>query len=363
MPSDPTMMLLQRAGWVTPEWSAGTGLKPADIGQDVSRRTALDPYAYTVSPEEYAAARRAYNNTEGFAAPSGEPDDPLRIISRVRTSTPLPSEAYDRLSPAQKQAVDFNTMLLNSVKLDRAGVESSEDERIQYDRDVEELFGKGGGSDTYAPNIVRLLKNMDMDLRGQDLDEYLSLERGYTSDEIANLPAEGLSVFPTSASLQGDNNYAQLRSFDTAIKMDRALIEEAGAFLDEAMTDVSTRKWSRASTAAYGVTGAEAPVEEIPFGWEPLDAQGQSKRASEEDQNKEKIFQNALTFLADRANTDPGLFFQELDARGFTDADRQELFNFIGEKLNFMEQTGGPAYPFLQDSRTSEEIRQFAGLE
>jgi hypothetical protein len=104
------------------------------------------------------------------------------------TATPLSWEEYDKLSGDQRAAVDFNTLLVQAREIDLKTDPKwySDADKAQYAKDVEAIFGPMGGSDTLGVKTVELLKKIDFKAVGQDLDEFLSLERAVSAKELKN---------------------------------------------------------------------------------------------------------------------------------------------------------------------------------
>ncbi len=100
---------------------------------------------------------------------------------------------YNALTPSQRAAVDFNTMLVRAVrkdkKMDNQYPEVSTDENLTYDKTLEKMFGSSDrGSKTYAPETLGLLKQIGYHDTSADLDDFLNLKAAITSKDLADLP-------------------------------------------------------------------------------------------------------------------------------------------------------------------------------
>lgn len=97
-------------------------------------------------------------------------------------------EAYDALTPDQRAAVDFNGLLFEAREADLAkdAPKLTGADLDAYNADVLQTFGKAGGSDVQAKETMRLLKTINFKAVGRDLDEFLSMEAGFSPMEVKN---------------------------------------------------------------------------------------------------------------------------------------------------------------------------------
>lgn len=96
---------------------------------------------------------------------------------------------YNLLTPRQRAAVDFNTMLVRAVRKDIASQDEYEpgpDQSKRYQASLVKAFGeKGRGSDTtYAPETMSLLKQIDFHDVDSDLDDFLKLRTAITAKDL-----------------------------------------------------------------------------------------------------------------------------------------------------------------------------------
>jgi hypothetical protein len=145
---------------------------PAREAPDPRKQKQLTDFSYQLTQPELDMRRRT------------EPDTPVSV-STQDTATPMTWKEYEKLGFDQKAAVDFNTLLIEAREKDLLYPEPITEEGLaSYNADIESIFGKGGASAKVAPNVVALLKSIDFKALGQDLDEYLSLERAISTDEL-----------------------------------------------------------------------------------------------------------------------------------------------------------------------------------
>ncbi|QQO39330.1 hypothetical protein SEA_CRUNCHYBOI_44 [Microbacterium phage CrunchyBoi] len=83
----------------------------------------------------------------------------------------LSQEEWDQLDLKTQQAITANYALYQATQADKAG---SEGEQLEgYDEAVNAIFGAEGGSDTYAPNTIRVLSELGYTNDNNDLDYFL----------------------------------------------------------------------------------------------------------------------------------------------------------------------------------------------
>jgi hypothetical protein len=126
--------------------------------------------------------------------------DVLGITTGALNTTPpelkrLTEKEYFKLSDRQRAAVDFNTMLAGAVRKDKRRqdkykTETDATEKLTYETSVIKMFGEEGGSDLYAPETMAVLRQLKIDDKAADLDQYLGLEVAITSDDLKSLTVE-----------------------------------------------------------------------------------------------------------------------------------------------------------------------------
>lgn len=111
-------------------------------------------------------------------------------INSVKTDR-LSNSEYNALTDRQRAAVNENGELYNAVKADLSHQDRyanvSDDKRAAYNKLSEDMFGKDGGSKTYAPETLALLEQLDLKDPAARLDDYLQLKAAITSDDLGAL--------------------------------------------------------------------------------------------------------------------------------------------------------------------------------
>lgn len=103
----------------------------------------------------------------------------------------LTAKEYRALSPRQRAAVDFNSLLSTAVRKDLKRQERYDDvsdqQKATYDKAVENMFGKDGGSEIYAPETLAVLRQLKLDDPTDKLDDYLGLKVAITEDDLKSI--------------------------------------------------------------------------------------------------------------------------------------------------------------------------------
>jgi hypothetical protein len=124
------------------------------------------------------------------------------------TTEAMSWDDYNALNPQQRAAIDVNTAIASAVAADRASWAANPgrpDDAAEYDADVAGLFGKGGGSNFYAPQTVAVLKQLGLDKNiADDLDNYVSLRSLVTPEDIASLSPDAIAGI-TPDNVRGQN--------------------------------------------------------------------------------------------------------------------------------------------------------------
>jgi len=178
----PTTLRRDTPASVEPEFKP-----PFDRGQTggwsptSSGYTPAPPAGSTWLEEFQDPAERAAREAQSYIS---DYTDNLGATSGTRQ---LSWEEYDALTPRQQAAIDANGALYNAILADKEA--GSSGERIAgYDDSVLELFGEHGGSDTYAPRTVALIRELGLEqLPNQDLDQYLGLNALIREDDLSLL--------------------------------------------------------------------------------------------------------------------------------------------------------------------------------
>ena len=266
-------------------WSAPAPDRPTKIEtpEDLKYRKKRDlaEYEYELSALQLRGMDDTLSNQTGYRSPAQSSDD-KPDIEKEKTKAEaqkgvLTWKQYDKLDDDQKAAVDFNTRLVQARQKDlKAGTRTetpaySEAQLNQYNADVEEIFGKEGGSDTIAINTVELLKSINFKAVGQDLDEYLSLERAIDADELKNFTLTDTPVtqgiqLSTTPEQSYYGNIDQLRTPENLAAVDSSAVRLNVEAIEAAMTDAERTFWS-VDTALNPITPTKENIKDIPFGF------------------------------------------------------------------------------------------------
>jgi len=205
-------------------------------------------------------ARRAQTETQK--------PKPRRKPEKVEAMT---TAEYEALTPEQRAAVDFNTLLVDAVNRDKSSQgeykkTANATERAAYNETVEDMFGAGHGSELYAPATVAVLDQIKFDDTTKDLDEFLDLRAALTDKDVANIAKAGdnpkmtlaeVPAFSTpekqaaASQSRQRTEYAQEISEKTA-----AAIEEQMKRSNAVLADFRTTFSNATTSAVTGLGGA-----------------------------------------------------------------------------------------------------------
>lgn len=332
-----TQRYLSSAGWggqLAPRIDTG------DQWTDLATVTELGPHTYELTDWQQEQARQSYGVKP--------PEESQRITGDAVRYGKANLADYETLTPQQKNAMRFNDLLVAAVEADRQAAVAPEMQDTTYQSRLQEMFGTQGGSEVYAPNTLALLEKMGMGrLRGQDLDEYLSLDRAYDVGEIQNL-----QPWDTTPEVGGYNDYGTSAGAGVQLALDQRQIDLTGSLIEQALKDTTIRGWSeQARLDTY--LGRRPPADEIPFGYL---LQGES-RSTDLDNEKEAVFQKLYGYLSSSANTNLDELWAATQGRNFTDQDYNELFDYFYTR-SLDDDRIGPQEGF----RTGQEVRDFIGI-
>jgi hypothetical protein len=107
---------------------------------------------------------------------------------------------YQALSPEQQGAVNFNTMLVNAREKDlNTNYHPEPAQTLAYQDAVTKMFGEDGGSDTYAPETLAVLQQIDYHNEKSDLDNFLGLKEAITVKDLKGFSMPDTTTDVTSA--------------------------------------------------------------------------------------------------------------------------------------------------------------------
>lgn len=358
--------------------------KPLFRKKDLGKATNLSDYNYALSVQERERVQRE------------QPGMPNEKTFTGDRAVPLTQEAYEKLSFDQKGGVDFNTLLIQARENDLVYNDPSQYTQSNidaYNRDVESIFGAGGGSDTMAFNTVRLLKTINFKAVGQDLDEFLSLERGISMEELENfkfskedvaalesfdmravdkamtetpisVPGSGgrggsgyvprrysAPVRPLEESSDESRAYANVRTPENMAAIDSSLIRGALNAYKRQLAAGGVGAWDMVS-ALSGDTTFSSIVTPVGYGRRGTDGNGTDKT------QYDAAIEQAFGIIAANPNKDGVAALNDFFAQyEFNAKDKQELWNYIDQRtrrdLRYMGQGSEYAAP----------LREFLGWE
>lgn len=363
-------LLLKQSGWETPDRErAFAPINRADF--DYEHAVDLKGYDYQLTNDEWAMLQNTAEGAKGYARSKSAAGAPPTARSQSLRAVPMTWDAYNALSDQQRKAVDYNTLLVEARQKDigQQNPGAAAGNPTEYGEKVKRIFGEGGGSARPAANTVNLLDKIGLEAKGQDLDEFLSLDRAITLDELQEFKfSEGEVVGLTGGGTpkvhhggkaapapglkkERDSNFGEVRNLENTGRIETSAIDKAGAFIEGLMNDPNAKLWDFKSTTSTGLTGQRPPASEIPFGF------GLLGERTGDDEVKEQTYRLAYEYLTNRGNTDLEAFWAELSALEFTDEDVQDLWEVIDRRSRAdATADGDPSF------RSGAEVREFAGL-
>ncbi|MGV0949419.1 MAG: hypothetical protein ACOYB3_02015 [Azonexus sp.] len=318
---------------------------PGMPSESFSSTKPLAEHEYTVSAQENEYLRNSFNqptvitgmNAGRVMPPETPVDTALPLMHMEPTeSAALTWEAYDSLGDQQKAAVDWNTLLIDAREKDfsEALDVASPEQKVQYDSEVERLFGTAGGSERFAPNTMKLLSELDVVQLGQDLDEYLSLERAIDDTQIADFKFTEKDIATMNNLAGGDKelkqSYAATRTGGNLQAVNTANVQAA---VDKIKVSLTNPEAVTASFDSLMYGNPEAGVVPLGFGDSKTDA----------------AFQTALSVLGSEdvtqfgvpADADPLAFLlDDLTAQGADDATKSKFLEYVGQQSQLFGQYG-----------------------
>lgn len=362
--SDGVRELLNDMNWKLP--GAGKQTEMDKSSFEKGGESDLIEHDYRISDEEWDRILATYNTPEaraaGYIPPANVPQDVTKNMPLMHMqeeeSAALTWDAYEKLSTDQKAAIDFNTLLTDARQKDlKKKITLSGADLTDYTKKVTELFGEGRGSDVIAPNTVGLLDQLDMQVVGQDLDEYLSLERAIDTKEIGDFSfskddVKTLETMATGGAPQAAPGspsaplatYEQVRTPENLAAIDTAGIQKAQQLIKTALQNPEAMTYDF-DTLVYGPSQEMKGQPPMGFG----DATTKWDEPWQADLNE--WFQKGIQTLYTEdpvaaglvpAGQDPMSFLLgDLDAGTGGDAKtRQEFIDYVANTANLLGQYG-----------------------
>lgn len=346
---------------------------------DTKQQRDLQGFMYDLNPKEWQRIQDNFDtgtdqNIEGtltavpplLARPGLVPDVP-KVKADEYSAAPLTWEAYQAMSSDQKAAVDFNTLLVEAREKDLAKDWSlSPEEAAEYDKRVTKIFGQGGTSKQIAPNTVKLLATLNFEAVGQDLDQYLSLERGFSLDELDDFKLDKgavkqlieSNVGTQETQAQGSKtmaDYSAVRTPENVAALDADLVARSAKLIAEKMQQANYALANFDSAVVNPLFDPTAAPGVTPLGYGVAE-----NRATAYDQQMESWLQNAYAELQSPAGS-PERVFGEMEEFQFTPEDRQQFLDYVNQRSLTEQQYGLPEGSNTQ-MRSADEIRKLVGI-
>lgn len=365
---DYVVQLLEGAGYLK---ASPTDVKrPSFPGLDMKAAEELTPYSYRVSDDEARKILDTY-------APEAKGDPKKITEQRVESdhqSAPMTVQAYNKLTPEQRAAVDFTTALIEAREKDlNSGwmIRVAPDEAAAQRRS---MFGDDAPTGGYPEHTMALLEKIGYQAPGSKLEDFLSLDMAVTVEELKDLKLpkniefavpkdntpEGV-VWGQPKEMSENSTYARVRSSENLAMIELDVIRRASEILAQARAGGATTSWSPAATATNWL-GGSMREERIPLGWgQPGD---RSRFSNPSDKTKDNDFRIVFdNLLNDRSRTklaDVDAFWARLKQVGATEEDIDQLFQFLDQRTRAMIENGEKVANGQNDAAI---IRELAGLE
>ena len=305
----------------------------------------LADHAYEVSNIEDEYLRNNFNqNTVIIGQNPGVIQEPVVPVDTAlplmhmepTESAALTWESYDALSDQQKAAVDWNTLLIDAREKDLTAplAPQSKSEREKYEAEVVRLFGDQGGSTRYAPNTMDLLSRLDVVQLGQDLDEYLSLERAIDDTQIADFKFtdRDLATLDALAGSEPEQqaSYAETRTAGNISALNTGNVDAVASLISSQLANPNAIS-SDFETLLYG--NADAKVAPLGFG----------------DSTTDQMFQKSLAVLGMEDPTQYGVpvgadpmsfILADLEAMGADEKQKSQFLEYVGQQAQLYGQYG-----------------------
>jgi hypothetical protein len=361
-PSTTERSFLNAAGWKTPEPPPMTVPHESMTFENLMQAPS---HTYGLSAEQAMGLQGAVTGLDGFVAPENKLTDIPQITVDASVAE-LSWDEYDKLTDAQKAAIDHNTRMVEARNKDVTAKATLHPEDMgDYNSKVKKIFGEGGGSDLYAPNLVNLLDEINFQAVGADLDEFLSLERAIDASELANFEyADDTKVIPFEAKperlvgtgvgvtkVPGMSNYAEARSTENLAAIDTLAVQQSQKAIEAVMTDANKVLWDFQST----FKGREAfSIEDIPYGFGSAEERGETP--AENGLTMDLWTQQAWQALKDPTDNPLPAIEEAFQSFKFTPEEQQNFWNLVNQKTKDEQQYGA-----IGEGRSAEEIRKMLG--
>jgi hypothetical protein len=204
---------------------------------------------------------------------------------------PMRPAEYRALTDRQQGAVDFNTLMAKAARRDinqQENYNPSADEKKEYDATLKGIFGEDGGSQTYAPETLALLRQIMYEDQGGDIDDFLNMNMAVTAGALTTVPElqEGNPAADILRTVKGSGNRVGSQSLLAA---NTKQVQEQVAKGTELLHSITAMTREARNDDIKGLGGIERPVKErlgyaenaIPEGSDQIDLDGDFRKIFE----------------------------------------------------------------------------------
>ena len=280
---------------------------------------------------------------------------------RTRRTVALSWEDYQKLSQDQRAAVDFNTLLVKAREKDlNTDYQQTPGQQAEYDKAVKEMFGADGGSETYAPETVSVLRQIDYQDTGEDLDNFLGLKTAISARELKDFDAEVEKVtipMPLSSLTGVEKLKVPLAdSTEELVTAQTSALQEsmakAGKLLQSFQASAAVQR--NADLQFFGGTMNDPKVA---FGF------GDDRMGSDVE-GIDSWFKEAYNSLALKENdANLGLIFNKIEEKLNSPQMMQAFTNYVDLRTQQAMQYGAPVADVEGNVRSPEEFRKLFGFD
>jgi hypothetical protein len=313
--------------------------------------------------EGYAIARGEEPTATREAVQTPAKQEEEARTYRARVAKEMSWDDYLGLTDRARAAVDFNTMLVQARQKDlRSDYEPTDQQREVYDRTVGRMFGKEGVSETFAPETVAMLNDINFEATDQrrfdDLDDFLGLSAALTAKDIDKIG----KLKPPDPVIGGGTGAAMDQSLGGLVQADvpnetlsqvATTLAAGTAQMQQAMTrgNQVLENWKQVAAGArnesvgfYGGIANKVAAPDIRVGG-----------------SNDSYFAMAYDTLADASN---GPEVVELIRKDLGDKDFKKFLAYADTKTQYsLDQSVGLGSDPAVQYRSPDEFRQVLGLK
>ena len=263
---------------------------------------------------------------------------------------------YNALTDRQRAAVDFNTMLVQAREKDlNTDYHQTAQQQATYEKAVERMFGANGGSETYAPETMAVLNQIDFtptdNKQGDTLDDFLGLKAAISEKDLENftIPKTPLlkPAYDVVGSFDGRDTNAE---FNAQLVAKTRELESSLAKGNEVLQNFqASAKFARNEDLAYFGGVANDVHTPLGFGSGADDQYIQQAYAAiaEKRPGDEESLRSSLPML-----------YASLEQRGLKD----DFLKYADARTRQAAQYGVPLIGGDKTARTPQEYRALLGL-